>query len=121
MPWCWHPQHRQSLLERRDDGVLATTVFPVDGPAGPRRVVSVIAFTAIGGTRLSADFYGPDTGPEALRPVRDAAVAYLVSLVAANPEPRAGIPWLLIPVLGLALAAALGGALYRLKQRRPPA
>jgi hypothetical protein len=99
------------LLERRDDGVLATTVFSVDGPTGRRRVVSVIAFTAIAGTRLSADFYGPDSGPEALQPVRDAAVAYLARLVAANPEPRAGFPWL-IAVLVAALVVVAGAALY---------
>jgi hypothetical protein len=103
------------LLERSDDGVVATTVFAVDTPAGQRRVVSVIAFTAIGGTRLSADFYGPDTGPEALRPVRDATVAYLASLVAANPEPRAGLWWLVAPVV---VVLAAGASFYWLKRSR---
>jgi hypothetical protein len=108
------------LLERRDDGVLATTVFAVDGPTGQRRVVSVIAFTAIAGTRISVDFYGPDSGPEALRPVRDAAAAYLAQLVAANPEPRAGFVWL-IAVLVAALVAVAGAAFYWFIGRRRPA
>jgi hypothetical protein len=105
------------LLERGDDGVLATTVFAVDTPAGQRRVVSVIAFTAIGGTRLSADFYGPDTGPEALRPVRDTADAYLASLIAANPEPRAGVAWRIAAGVAV-LAAAAGAVFYWLKRHR---
>jgi hypothetical protein len=108
------------LLERNDDGVLATMVQQVDGTAGPRRVVSVITFTAVDQTRLSANFYGPDTGPEALRPVRDAATGYLAGLIAANPEPRFSwsFAWLGAALAGLAV---LGGALYWLRRRRPAA
>lgn len=108
---------RLQLLERTDDGVLTMMLQQFESPTGPRRVIGVITFTALNLTRLTTNFYAPDTGPEALHPLRDAALAYLGSLAAANPEPRSSFAW-----PGAAIAAALlalgGGAFYWLRRRR---
>src|SRR5262249_20128849 len=108
------------LLERNDDGVLATMVQQVETPAGPHRVVTFIVLTAVGDTRLFLNFYGPDSGPEALRPVRDAAVAYLASVVAANPEPSSHRVWFIAGAV-VALVLVGGAAFVWLRQRRRPA
>jgi hypothetical protein len=78
---------RLELIDRNADGVFAALTQEVQGPAGPRRVIAVVTFTALAGTPLTTNFYGPDTGPGAVAPVQQAAAAYLAALVAANPEP----------------------------------
>ena len=108
------------LLESRDDAVLATMTRQVDGPAGPRRVIAVITFTSLNRALVTTNFYALDVGPEALQPVREAAIAYLASLIAANPEPRSRFVWLLAAAAA-ALAALAGGGFYWLRRRRRPA